>query len=90
MTGQRVQLGVKTPNPGDAFLLHEAPPQYRALSTRWDARADALQASMLRTYSEDAMALLLLRDRVRYDELVEEGRRDIVPIRDEGEGGRNG
>ena len=74
----------------EAFLLDEAPPEYRALSTRWDHRADALQSSMLRTYSEDAMALLLLRDRVRYDEMVEEGRLAIVTLRDEGEGGRNG
>lgn len=61
------------------YFVNEAPADWQALSHRWDARFDAMQAEHFRRYGEEEMAAQLRLHPAEFRERCDRGWRTMLP-----------
>jgi len=61
----------------ESFVLQDAPDEWTALNTQWDARMDAILADMLKGAGQTDVAALHQRDRAEFERRAEKGYADF-------------
>jgi hypothetical protein len=61
-------------HPDESYGLDDAPPDWLALNTEWDARSDVITAQLLRDGGLGDLARMYVERRAQFDDRSEEGR----------------